>query len=391
MDDYNNPTTGVSTFLQKLLAMVEDHTCDHLISWSPDGNSFRVHDPVTFAKEVLPKFFKHNNFSSFVRQLNMYDFHKVLDVQQGALATGPQEWEFANAKFKRGQLALLSQVKRKAGTTDTAKPKSESLKRVLQDMQMMQEQQSVIQEKLEHLDSDNKNIWGEMSKLKSRHQLQQQTINRILYFLTSIYAPDRLVGKDKSRLMLQGDDDTVTIDPSGYRPGQPGDDVSILGPSTQMFPSGQPQQTKPNDGFNFGALAMPDLMGGGPGQNNPPPSGGPQNLDFFSNQPPSKQTGGATITDINDNDLMNSYISGPGADSYTLDMGFPSTNTGPTQRGSATSDYMYGFPGAGGGPAQGGQGGGLSFGNPGQYGAPSNAYRGNFTGPSSFQGGSKKD
>ena len=32
--------------------MVDDHTCDHLISWSPDGNSFRVHDPVTFAKEV---------------------------------------------------------------------------------------------------------------------------------------------------------------------------------------------------------------------------------------------------------------------------------------------------------------------------------------------------
>lgn len=43
---------GVSTFLQKLLAMVEDYTCDHLISWAPEGTSFRVHDPVTFAKEV---------------------------------------------------------------------------------------------------------------------------------------------------------------------------------------------------------------------------------------------------------------------------------------------------------------------------------------------------
>lgn len=35
------------------------------------GNSFHVFDQGQFAKEVLPKYFKHSNMASFVRQLNM--------------------------------------------------------------------------------------------------------------------------------------------------------------------------------------------------------------------------------------------------------------------------------------------------------------------------------
>lgn len=35
------------------------------------GTSFHVFDQGRFAKEVLPKYFKHNNMASFVRQLNM--------------------------------------------------------------------------------------------------------------------------------------------------------------------------------------------------------------------------------------------------------------------------------------------------------------------------------
>lgn len=45
-----------------------------LIVTSQNGTGFLVHDQATFAREILPKYFKHNNFASFVRQLNMCEY-----------------------------------------------------------------------------------------------------------------------------------------------------------------------------------------------------------------------------------------------------------------------------------------------------------------------------
>ena len=60
------------TFLTKTLQMVEDTETNNMISWNSEGTSLIVLDHLKFAAEVLPKYFKHSNFSSFIYQLNNY-------------------------------------------------------------------------------------------------------------------------------------------------------------------------------------------------------------------------------------------------------------------------------------------------------------------------------
>lgn len=64
--------SGPPPFLSKTYDFVQDPHIDQIVSWTPGNNSFVVWDPQTFAINLLPRYFKHNNFSSFVRQLNSY-------------------------------------------------------------------------------------------------------------------------------------------------------------------------------------------------------------------------------------------------------------------------------------------------------------------------------
>lgn len=59
-------------FLTKTYQLVDDPRTNHIVSWGEDEATFVVWRPPEFARDLLPNYFKHNNFSSFVRQLNTY-------------------------------------------------------------------------------------------------------------------------------------------------------------------------------------------------------------------------------------------------------------------------------------------------------------------------------
>jgi len=107
-------------------------TCPpQIASWSSDGLTFIVKNTHLFETTIIPQFFKHSKFSSFVRQLNFYGFRKIrfenslkIDLQKEREQRN--FWRFKHECFRRGRKDLLREIKRSASSSSSSGSSSAS-------------------------------------------------------------------------------------------------------------------------------------------------------------------------------------------------------------------------------------------------------------------------
>ena len=204
-----------------------------LIRWSDDGNSFIVLDEDEFAKTLIPDLFKHNNYASFVRQLNMYGFHKKVGLSDNSMRASERKnkspSEYSNPYFRSGHPELLWLIQkpksatatkgkgRKAGseqndedadeyTKDTpnmdhhmqsrtqlaidqgeAALSTEKFQSVQRELQAIRRQQQQIAGMMAQLKREHEQLYSQAATFQDQHTRHENSINAILTFLATFY------------------------------------------------------------------------------------------------------------------------------------------------------------------------------------------------------------
>ncbi|XP_006032525.2 heat shock factor protein 1 [Alligator sinensis] len=147
--------------------------------------------------------------ASFVRQLNMYGFRKVVHIEQGGLVKPEKDdTEFQHPYFIRGQDHLLENIKRKVTSVSSIKNedikvRQDNVTKLLTDVQVMKGKQESMDSKLIAMKHENEALWREVASLRQKHAQQQKVVNKLIQFLISLVQSNRILGvKRKIPLML---------------------------------------------------------------------------------------------------------------------------------------------------------------------------------------------
>ncbi|KAL7000613.1 hypothetical protein U1Q18_001765 [Sarracenia purpurea var. burkii] len=179
MDGSHGGSNAPPPFLTKTYEMVEDPVTNSIVSWSQSGHSFIVLDPPEFARELLPKYFKHNNFSSFVRQLNTYGFRKI----------DPDQWEFANEEFIRGQRHLLKNIHRRKpihshSAQNSSVPLTDSERQEFEEeIDRLKHEKSFLQLELQTYQQENQGYEFQVESLGERLKTIEHRQKQMMLFL----------------------------------------------------------------------------------------------------------------------------------------------------------------------------------------------------------------
>ncbi|KAM0556836.1 hypothetical protein ACHAPJ_005896 [Fusarium lateritium] len=225
----------IPPFVQKLSSFLEERKNEDLIRWSEKGDSFIVLDEDEFAKTLIPELFKHNNYASFVRQLNMYGFHKRVGLSDNSMRASERKnkspSEYSNPYFRRGHPNLLWLInKPKSGSkakkgmkgaegdndseeeigneevlnpglgTSTAQPPrslpasdsqqpmpKKEMTLIREELGKVRDQQKLILGAINRLQRNNNDLYNQAVMFQSQHDRHQNSINAILNFLANVF------------------------------------------------------------------------------------------------------------------------------------------------------------------------------------------------------------
>jgi hypothetical protein len=101
------PRTGKrgapQVFPRKVHEILTNESAD-IVTWNAAGTTFRIMDMETFTSQILLAYFRHQKYSSFQRQLNLYGFRKI--------QKGPETGAYAHDCFLRDKPEMLHYVRR---------------------------------------------------------------------------------------------------------------------------------------------------------------------------------------------------------------------------------------------------------------------------------------
>jgi len=176
----------IPSFIRKTYRILEDNTNSDVVSWNNEGNALVIKNPTEFAQSILPTYFKHNNINSFIRQLNMYDFHKK--------KTPDGEHVYYHELFQRGKKHLLKNIRRKNAENSTLNTEKSrlglELVKTKQDIATIVNENIVLKKinnealttissleaKINEMNLQNQNLWSQVMKYSEKEELLKSIV-----------------------------------------------------------------------------------------------------------------------------------------------------------------------------------------------------------------------